>query len=280
MVRASYEAHIEMEELEHRELRRIGAERRRQRSRRRGLLSSRQADALIARGGRLAALVGVVFPLMFAVGWMFQAGQLAGYGLPLLLVTPDPVPLAFSAVTFSVMLLAAVAAIVALHGTYMRIGARWRARIFLAQLAVAFVLLVLVAIGIDITLILMAFVGLVVQPLMMAPTYTAVLTRRRAGTTLIFLLFAMPAPLGYILAADARTDAAPGDVTLTVQDELAGLRGRVVGDGCAYGGVRLVQADAGRVVVYQPAEDGVWVVPTENIVSIATGDRTLDGPPC
>ncbi len=147
-VREMYETQVWADEEADAELRRVVAERPRP-ARRRSFLRSRRLQAAVAAGGRLAALLGLLFPVAFAVGWLFQAGQLLGFGVPLALVTPDPVQLAVSAATFTVLLSAVFAFMLGLHGAYARIGPRWRARIYMVQLPVSVVLAVLFLLGFD-----------------------------------------------------------------------------------------------------------------------------------
>src|SRR5688500_1765566 len=72
--------------------------------RRRSPLRSRRLSTLLAMGRLLAAILGLVFPGLFTIGWLFQAGLLAGYGVPLSLVTPDPVQQAVNAVAATILI--------------------------------------------------------------------------------------------------------------------------------------------------------------------------------
>jgi len=229
------------------------------RTRRRRWLRSRGVKELLALGARLAGVLGIVFPVIFAIGWLHEAGRLAGFGVPLTLLAPDPAQLAASAAVVSISLGGAVAILAGMYVGAARLSFFWRAVIYLALvLAMAFLFILYVLGRVDESAFFVPF---------------------------LLLLFAIvligPFPVGWVTAVrEASSPDLDDAVTVTLNAPVAGLKGSSIGSACAYSNLLLVRLDANTVVFRRPSRGGVWVVPSANVASIAIGSPEVTGDEC
>jgi hypothetical protein len=246
----------------------------------RSWLGSRQARAFLGAAARMAGLWAAVLPVVFAVGWLYEAGRLTGYGVPLSLMQPDPGQLISAAVLIVAGIAVTLGLVSALLLAALRIGYRWRAVLMAALLPIALLVVPLYISGrLNDTLFNLFALGVLV--FVSAPFMARAFPRREVALLAFAMAFAIPFPLGW---STARTEAASpnrnGAVTITVGAPLAGLDGRTVATGCAYTDVLLVRADAASVVFRRPSNGGVWVVPSGNVVAITLGSPEFHGSDC
>jgi hypothetical protein len=252
------------------------------RTRRRRWLRSRGVKELLALGARLAGVLGIVFPVIFAIGWLHEAGRLAGFGVPLTLLAPDPAQLAASAAVVSISLGGAVAILAGMYVGAARLSFFWRAVIYLALvLAMAFLFILYVLGRVDESAFFVPFLLLTVIVFGRPAVATFATSRRELLGLLFAIVLIGPFPVGWVTAVrEASSPDLDDAVTVTLNAPVAGLKGSSIGSACAYSNLLLVRLDANTVVFRRPSRGGVWVVPSANVASIAIGSPEVTGDEC
>jgi hypothetical protein len=230
---------------------------------------------------RYASLPVALFPLLLIVGWLYQVGQVIGYGVPLGLVPPDPGSLVVTAATFA----AVVAAVVLVVGWawFSLAHASYRTRISVGVLglivaAVSIPLLLLGfpvegPIGIALFAWLAAFIG---------PLASDVSSRRDLLGLGLAVLILAPLPVGWLTASGQIASDTGDRVDLVITSPVPGLTGARAAAGCIYPDLVMLHADPARVLVRMAGAPRVWVIPFDRVVSIAasTGVPYPTSEPC
>jgi hypothetical protein len=230
---------------------------------------------------RYASLPVALFLLLLIVGWLYQVGQVIGYGVPLGLVPPDPGSLVVSAAT-----LAAVAGAVLLVAGWVWFSlahASYRTRVSVGVLGsiVVVVSIPLLLLGFPVEgpigIALFAWLAAFIGPL--ASDATA--RRDLLGLGLAVLILA-PLPVGWLTASGQIASDTGDRVDLVLANPLPGLAGARAGTGCVYLDLVMLHADPARMLVRMAGAPRVWVVPFDRVVSVAasTGVPYPTSGPC
>jgi hypothetical protein len=235
----------------------------------------------VAAMRRYASLPIALFPLLLIVGWLYQVGQVIGYGVPLGLVPPDPGSLVVAAATLAAV--AGAVLLVAGWAWFSLAHASYRTRVSVGVLGsivavVSIPLLVLGfpvegPIGIALFAWLAAFIG---------PLASDVSSRRELLGLGLAVLILAPLPVGWLTASGQIASDTGDRIDLVVTSQLPGLTGARAGTGCLYQDLVMLHADPARILVRVAGATRVWVVPFEGIASVAasTGVPYPAGEPC